>query len=71
VGDARLSWHALRHSYASILATDLELAPTTLARMTGHSDPGFTYRKYARDSRDDAVLVSDILGRARQAGIGG
>jgi integrase len=28
----RLSWHSLRHSFASMLATDLELPATTLAR---------------------------------------
>ena len=36
----RLSWHSLRDSYASILATDLELPATTLARLTGHADAG-------------------------------
>lgn len=40
----RLSWHSLRHSWASILATDLELPATTLARLTGHADAGFTRR---------------------------
>ena len=49
----RLSWHSLRHSYASILATDLELPATTLARLTGHADAGFTLRVYARDRRDE------------------
>jgi len=36
----RLSWHSLRHSYASTLATDLDLQATTLARLTGHTDAG-------------------------------
>ena len=31
----RLSWHSLRHSSASLLATDLELPATTLARSMG------------------------------------
>jgi integrase len=39
--DGRLSMHSLRHSFASMLATDLELAATTLARLTGHADAGF------------------------------
>jgi integrase len=51
-------------------ATD-GLAATTLARVTGHSDPGFTYRVYARDARDDAALVADVLDRAANAGFGG
>jgi integrase len=66
----RLSWHSLRHAFASMLATDLELPATTLARLTGHTDPGFTLRLYARDSRDQKALVDDVLGRASGAGIG-
>jgi integrase len=40
----RLSWHSLRHSFASMLATDLELPATTLARLTGHADAAFTLK---------------------------
>jgi hypothetical protein len=59
-------WTApLRHSCASALTTG-GLAATTLARITGHSDPGFTYRVYARDARDDAAVVADVLGRAER-----
>ena len=68
--EGRLSLHSLRHSWASALATG-GLAATTLARVTGHSDPGFTYRVYARDARDDATLVADVLNRAANAGFGG
>lgn len=67
----RLSWHSLRHSYASILATDLELPATTLARLTGHTDAGFTLRVYARDGRSEASVVADVLARAAGAGIAG
>jgi integrase len=63
-GEDRLSWHSLRHSFASRLATDLELPATTLAEIIGHSDPGFTFRVYARDGRDEAAVVSDVLERA-------
>jgi integrase len=66
----RLSWHALRHSFASMLATELELPATTLARLAGHSDPGFTLRVYARDGRNEATLVNEVLTRAAGAGIG-
>jgi integrase len=68
--EERLSMHALRHSFASLLATDLELAPTTLAQLIGHADAGFTLRVYARDTRDTAAVVSDVLDRAASAGIG-
>ena len=67
--DGRLSMHALRHSCASALATG-GLAATTLARVTGHSDPGFTYRVYARDGRDEAAVRADVLDRAAGAGFG-
>jgi integrase len=68
--DERLSWHSLRHSFASMLATDLALPATTLARLTGHSDAGFTLRVYARDRRDETALVDDVLTRAAGAGVG-
>lgn len=66
----RLSWHSLRHSFASMLATDLELAGTTLARLTGHADAGFTLKVYARDKRASAVVVADVLARAAAGGVG-
>lgn len=69
-GEDRLSIHALRHSFASLLATDLDLAPTTLAAIIGHADAGFTLRVYARDARDPASVVADVLARAKGAGIG-
>ena len=68
--EARLSWHSLRHSFASMLATDLELPATTLARIVGHADAGFSLRVYAKDARDETA-VSDVLNRAATARIGG
>ena len=65
--EGRLSMHALRHSYCSALAT-AGLSPTTLARITGHSDPGFTLRACARDGRDEDALVADVLARALPRG---
>ena len=53
-----------------MLATDLELPATTLARLTGHADAGFTLRVYARDGRDETTVVKDVLARAEAAGIG-
>ncbi len=62
--EERLSWRSLRHSWASMLATDLELPATTLARLIGHADAGFTLRVYAHDGRDEAAVVKDVLSRA-------
>jgi integrase len=61
----RLSWHSLRHSFASMLATDLELPATTLALLTGHADAGFTLKVYARDGRDETT-VSRTFSPARR-----
>jgi integrase len=65
----RLSMHALRHSCLSALATG-GLAATTLAEVAGHSDPGLTMKCYARDGRDNAAIVADVLDRAAGAGFG-
>jgi integrase len=65
----RLSLHSLRHSFASYIVTVLELAPTTAAEILGHSDPATTLRLYARDARDEATVVADVLARvAARAG---
>lgn len=47
-----------------MLATDLELPATTLARIIGHADAGFSLRVHAKDGRDEAAVVSDVLTRA-------
>jgi hypothetical protein len=50
----------------------LELPATTLARLTGHADAGFTLKVYARDGRDEAAtFVDDVLARTAGAKIGG
>jgi hypothetical protein len=53
-----------------MLAADLELPATTLARIVGHADAGFSLRVYAKDARDEAAVVSDVLKRAAEAQIG-
>jgi integrase len=68
--EGRLSMHSLRHSWASALATS-GLAPTTLARLAGHADAGFTLRTYASDPRDDATVAERVLSLAAEAGFGG
>jgi integrase len=70
-GEARLSWHSLRHSFGSYLATELELPPTTVARIMGHGDAGFTLRAYARDARSVADLAAEVLARASRVAAGG
>jgi integrase len=69
--EERLSWHSLRHSFASMLATDLEVPATTLARIVGHADAGFSLRVSAKDARDESAVVTDVLNRAATARIGG
>jgi integrase len=68
--DGRLSMHSLRHSWASALATS-GLPATTLARLAGHADAGFTLRVYASDPRDDAAVTESVLALAAEAGFGG
>jgi hypothetical protein len=36
----------------------------------GHADAGFTLKVYARDARDDANIVADVLARAVSGNIG-
>jgi integrase len=68
--DGRLSMHSLRHSWASALATS-GLPATTLARLAGHADAGFTLRVYASDPRDDEAVAASVLALAEEAGFGG
>jgi integrase len=67
--EGRLSWHSLRYAFASALATEIEVAATTLARVAGHTDPAFTLKLYAKDARNDATLGADVLKRAAHAGV--
>jgi integrase len=53
-----------------MLATDLEVPARTLAELAGHADAGFTLRVYARDSRETAAVVKDVLDRAVRANVG-
>ena len=52
----------------SYIVTELEVAPTTAAEILGHADPSTTLRLYARDARDDATVVEDVLARVAGAG---
>jgi integrase len=53
-------------SFGSYLTTELELPPTSVARLMGHGDAGFTLRAYARDARSVADLTADVLATASQ-----
>ena len=68
--EGRLSMHSLRHSWAAALATS-GLPATTLARLAGHADAGFTLRVYASDPRDDEAVVASVLALAAEVGFGG
>ena len=46
------------------------LPATTLARLTGHADAGFTLKVYAKDERKSETVVDDVLRRAAAAGVG-
>ena len=67
--EGRLSSHSLRYAFASAMATELQVASTTLAKIVGHEYAGFTLRLYAKDARDDAALTADVLDRAARAGV--
>ena len=67
--EGRLSSHSLRYAFASAMATELQVASTTLAKIVGHADAGFTLRLYAKDARDDAALTADVLDRAARVGV--
>jgi hypothetical protein len=51
-----------------VLATS-GLAPTTLSRIVGHSDAGFTLKTYARDARSNEAVAEAVLASAAEAGL--
>ena len=68
--DARLSLHSLRHSFASLLVTDMKQPITTAALVIGHASSDTTLRLYARDARTEESMVADFLERAAAAHVG-
>jgi integrase len=60
MGQTGASMHSLRHFWASALATS-GLPATTLARLAGHADAGFTLRVCASDQRDDEAVAASVL----------
>ena len=59
-----VTWHAFRHTHATVLGTRPEVDAVTLAARLGHSDPAFTARTYIH--RDDdrtralAAIADDL-----------
>ena len=54
-----------------LLHAQLDDAATTLARIIGHADAGFSLKAYAEDASDESAVVTDVLARAATAQIGG
>ena len=62
------TFHALRHTHATLLGTRPEVDAVTLAARLGHADPAFTARTYIhRDDRARALanLADDLRGSGR------
>ncbi len=67
-GVKKISWHALRHFYASILLFDLQEADAVVTTLLGHASIDFTRKQYGHwmeDARRDTD-ISERLARARQ-----
>ena len=63
-GVARISWHSLRHFFASILLFDLQEADATVTTLMGHKDISFTRRQYGHwmeDARRDTDIAERLL----------
>ena len=75
-----LLWSGVHDSAVSVVSRDGRiLMAVEEERLSRHSlrhsyassrDAGFTLRVYAKDARDEATFVSDVLNRAASAGIG-
>ena len=65
-GVERITWHSLRHFFASILLFDLQEADATVTTLMGHKDISFTRRQYGH-WMDDARRDTDIAERLRRA----
>ncbi len=62
-GDAGIegvTWHAFRHTHATVLGTRPEVDAVTLAARLGHADPAFTARHYIHRDDDRARALAEI-----------
>ena len=65
-GVERITWHSLRHFFASILLYDLQEADATVTTLLGHKEISFTRRQYGH-WMEDARRDTDIAERLRRA----
>lgn len=61
-----MTFHGLRHHYASLLI-DLGLSPVEVAAQLGHESAAFTLRTYAHLFKKDTTDVGDAISRRRAA----
>ena len=55
-----VTWHAFRHTHATVLGTRPEVDAVTLAARLGHADPAFTARTYIHRDDDRARALAAI-----------
>jgi integrase len=62
----RITWHQLRHYYASILIFQTKTPPETVSRLMGHKSFDFTMRTYGHwlNEEETDFAFSDALGAA-------
>jgi integrase len=68
-GDAKLTMHALRDTFASHLILDLGLDVVQVSRQLGHARPSITSDTYAREF-DQARHADDIRERMAESAFG-
>ena len=66
-GVERITWHSLRHFFASILLYDLREADATVTTLMGHKSIDFTRRQYGHwmEDADRDTGIAERLARAR------
>lgn len=65
--DKPITFHCLRHTYATVLIQDMKVDVVTVAALLGHSDPAMTLRRYASTGTDAKRGAADSLGEALKA----
>ena len=66
-GVERITWHSLRHFFASILLYDLQEADATVTTLMGHKSIDFTRSQYGHWMEDFSrdTGIAERLARAR------
>ena len=60
-----VTFHAFRHTHATLLGTRPEVDAVTLAARLGHADPAFTARTYVHRDHDRARALADLADALR------